>query len=371
MSDYDGAGKRRAEKPRGWVRRHWVAATIATLLSVFLVASGAYALGMMNSLGDIDKVAGDKTIKEENRPDPAPGEALNILVLGADAEADGNNNKSSIKADLGDDGRWKDGRIHRSDTIMVAHVSADRSRVSVISIPRDSYVTIYDEEGEPRGEDKINAAFANYGPSGAISTVEHFTNLRLDHMVIMDWDGFRDMTEAVGGVRVYIPETFYDSSQKVSWEKGWHRLKGKKALQYVRTRYGLTDGDFGRIKRQQNFIRLVLKKMMSKENISNPISLQKTVSSVAKHLTIDENFSVSTITDLAWNLKGINVDEVDFMTVPLGTPSTRNLDSGMNVVNLDLEKGEELWRMVRNDRVKRYLRLNPDAAKLGSETEVN
>ncbi|MFD1825309.1 LCP family protein [Mumia zhuanghuii] len=371
MSDYDGAGKRRAEKPRGWVRRHWVAATIATLLSVFLVASGAYALGMIKSFTGIDKVP-IAAIKEENRPDPAPGEALNILVLGADAEADGNNNSSSIKADLNDDGLWKEGRIHRSDTIMVAHVSADRSRVSVISIPRDSHVTIYDEEGEARGEDKINAAFANYGPNGAISTVEHLTNLRLDHMVIMDWDGFRDMTEAVGGVRVYIPETFYDTSQKVSWEKGWHKLKGKKALQYVRTRYGLGDGDFDRIKRQQNFIRLLLKKMMSTENISNPIKLQKTVGSVAKHLTIDENFSVSTITDLAWNMKSINVDEVDFMTVPLAAQRFGEDANGQSIVNLDLEKGEQLWRMVRNDRVKRYLRLYPDdASKLGSETEIN
>ncbi|WP_262848038.1 LCP family protein [Mumia quercus] len=370
MSDYEGAGKRRAEKPQRWVRRHWVATAILTVLSVFLVGSGAYAFSMMRSLGDIDQVATGR-IKEENRPDPAPGEALNILVLGADAEADGNNNKSSIKEDLGEDGRWKDGRIHRSDTIMVAHVSADRSRVSVISIPRDSYVTIYDEEGEERGQDKINAAFANYGPNGAISTVEHLTNLRLDHMVIMDWDGFRDMTEAVGGVRVYIPETFYDSSQKVSWEKGWHKLKGKKALQYVRTRYGLGDGDFDRIKRQQNFIRLLLKKMMSSENISNPISLQKTVASVAKHLTIDEDFSVSTITDLAWNMKGLNVDEVDFMTVPLAEPRFGKDANGQSIVLLNDEKGEELWRMVRNDRVKRYLRLNPDVSKLGSETEVS
>ncbi|MBW9210449.1 LCP family protein [Mumia sp. zg.B53] len=371
MSDYDGAGKRRGEKPRGWLRRHWIGASVAAVLSVVLVGGATYAYGLMTNLDNIDTVKGQASIKEKNRPDPAPGEALNILVLGADAEADGNKNKSSIKADLGADGRWKDGRIHRSDTIMVAHISADRKKVSVISIPRDSWVTIYDEEGEPRGENKINAAFADYGPSGAIATVENFTDLRLDHMVIMDWDGFQDMTAAVGGVRVYIPETFYDSSQKVEWKKGWHNLKGKRALQYVRTRYGLTDGDFGRIKRQQNFIRLLLKEMMSGTNVSNPISLQKTVESVAANLTIDENFTTSDITGLALALRGVSVDDVDFLTVPLGSPSTRNLDNGMNVVNLDEEKGEELWRMVRNDKVKKYLRLNPDAAKLGSETEVS
>ncbi|MGH1561475.1 LCP family protein [Mumia sp. DW29H23] len=369
MSDYEGAGKRRAEKPRGWMRRHWIGVSIASVLSVVLIGGGAYAWGLMNSLGGIDKVPGQASIKEENRPDPAPGEALNILVLGADAEADGNNNKSSIKADLDSEGRWKEGRVHRSDTIMVAHVSADRKNVSVVSIPRDSYVTIYDEEGEPRGEDKINAAFANYGPAGAISTVEHITNLRMDHMVIMDWDGFKDMTEAVNGVRVYIPESFYDSSQKVQWDKGWHNLKGKRALQYVRTRYGLSNGDFDRIQRQQNFIRLLLKKMMSGANVTNPVALQKTVSSVAQNLTIDEGFTNSDITGLAWALRGVSVDNVDFMTVPTAGYGTS--DNGQSIVLLDETKGKDLWRMVRNDKVKKYLRLNPDAAKLGTETEVS
>ncbi|KAA1425334.1 LytR family transcriptional regulator [Mumia zhuanghuii] len=370
MSDYDGAGKRRAEKPRGWMRRHWVSVSIASVLSIVLIGGGAYAWGLMNSLKDVDKFQ-TAVLKDENRPDPAPGEALNILVLGADAEADGNNNTSSIKSDLNEDGLWKEGRIHRSDTIMVAHISANRKQVSVISIPRDSYVPIYDEQGEVRGEDKINAAFANYGPNGAISTVEHLTDLRMDHMVIMDWDGFKDMTAAVGGVKVFIPETFYDSSQKVTWEEGWHNLKGKRALQYVRTRYGLTDGDFGRIQRQQNFIRLLLKEMMSGSNLSNPLSLQKTVSSVAQNLTVDDKFTTSTITDLAWNIRGVSVDNVDFMTVPMAEPRYGKAPNGQSIVIIDEAKSEDLWRMVRNDKVKKYLRLNPDAEKLGAETEVD
>lgn len=370
MSDYEGAGKRRAEKPRGWMRRHWIGVSIAAVLSLVLIGGGTYALGLMNSLNGIDRLP-DTGIKEENRPDPAPGEALNILVLGADAEADGNNNKSSIKQDLGEDGRWKDGRVHRSDTIMVAHISADRKNVSVISIPRDSYVPIYNEEGEPVGENKINAAFADYGPDGAISTVEHLTGLYMDHLAIMDWDGFKDMTEAVDGVRVYIPETFYDSSQKITWEKGWHNIKGKKALQYVRTRHGLSDGDFGRIKRQQNFIRLVLKELMGTLSGANFVGLQKAVGSVAKNLTLDDAFTNSDLTGLAWHLRGINIDEVNFLTVPLAEPTFGETEDGQSIVLLDETKGPELWRMVRNDKIQRYLRLNPDTTKLGTEKEVN
>ncbi|PJJ57138.1 LCP family protein required for cell wall assembly [Mumia flava] len=368
MSEYEGAGKRRAEKSRGWFRRHWVATLVASVLSVVVLATSAYAIGMMNSLGDIDRIDSTGTIKEETRPDPAPGEALNILVLGADAESDNNNNSSSIAESMAEP-EWPVGS-HRSDTIMIAHISADRKHVSVVSIPRDSYVPIYDETGTEMGYNKINAAFSDYGPAGAISTVENLTDVRLDHMVIMDWDGFKDMTEAVGGVRVYIPSTFYDSSQDITWEEGWQNLEGTKALKYVRTRYGLTDGDFGRIERQQNFIRLVLKKMISPENTRNPITLQRTVNSVAENMTIDEDFTNSDLMGLAFALRGIQVDDVNFLTAPLAEPSISETAEGMSIVNLDEEKGEELYTLLKRDRIQKYLKQNPDA-ELGDTKEID
>ena len=113
---------------------------------------------------------------------------------------------------------------------MVVHISGDRKQVSVVSIPRDTLVTLYDASGVATHKAKINAAFSEYGPAGAIATVEHLTNLRMDHIAIIDWAGFKDLSTAVGGVPVHIPQSFYDPKQKVQWNAGDHVLEGKEAL---------------------------------------------------------------------------------------------------------------------------------------------
>ena len=107
---------------------------------------------------------------------------------------------------------------------MIAHIPADRKSVQLVSIPRDTWVPIKDYPYSG-GYGKINAAFAFGGPETAIDTVEKLTNIPIDHLAIIDWRGFKDLSTALGGVRVYIPETFYDDSQNITWEKGWHTLR--------------------------------------------------------------------------------------------------------------------------------------------------
>src|SRR5699024_6315047 len=107
-----------------------------------------------------------------------------------------NHNSSSIAQDLAKP-TWPSGS-HRSDTIIVMHISADRKHVSLVSVPRDTYVDIYDASGQEKGKAKINAAFSYYGPSGALATVENLTDLRMNHLAIIDWDGFKDLSQAVG-----------------------------------------------------------------------------------------------------------------------------------------------------------------------------
>ena len=125
------------------------------------------------------------------------------------------------------------------------------------------------------GYGKINAAFAYGGPSLARQTVEQLTGIHIDHLAIIDWAGFKDLTTALGGIRVYIPETFYDDSQRITWEKGWHDFEGQEALAYVRTRHGLENGDFDRIERQQNFLRATMGKLLSGGTTRNPIKLRQ------------------------------------------------------------------------------------------------
>ncbi|MFY0407316.1 LCP family protein [Solicola sp. PLA-1-18] len=368
-ASYDGAGKRRAPRRRSWVRRHWIVAILTVVLLVPTAGGAAYALMLNGKIGNVDRISVTQGLTDDERPDPAPGKALNILLLGADADvnSDGNNGgRASITADL-KKAEWPSGK-YRSDTMMVMHVSADRKDVQLVSIPRDSAIDIYDAEGEERGTDKANAAFSYYGPGGAIATVEQLTNLRIDHLAMIDWNGFMELSTALGGVRVYIPETTYDSSQKLTWKKGWTTLKGKRALKYVRTRHGLANGDFDRIARQQNFIRALMKKMLSQDTLTNPSRLNAALGAVTSNLTVDEDFTNGDIRGLAFAMRSLRSDDVTFLTTP--TAGFATLDNGQSVVNVDEIKAKELFDAVFADDVASYLKQYPDEG-LKSDQEVS
>ncbi len=141
------------------------------------------------------------------------------MLLGADHGDVG----QSVAEDL-EDGKWTPFE-HRSDTIMLVHIPADRNTVQLVSIPRDTWTKI---DGYPSDNHhaKINAAFAYGGPSLAVKTVQDLTGITIDHLAIIDWVGFKDLTTALGGVRVFVPRTFYDESQRTTWVQGWQTLEG-------------------------------------------------------------------------------------------------------------------------------------------------
>src|ERR671920_2325505 len=120
--------------------------------------------------------------------------------------------KKPTVAELLEDGKWDPG-AYRSDTMMVVHIPADRKTAYVVSVPRDSYVPIYDDEGNEHDRNKINAAFAEYGPFGTLRTIEELSGVRIDHMAVIDYAGFKDLTAAIDGVDVYVPEAVYDIKQ--------------------------------------------------------------------------------------------------------------------------------------------------------------
>ncbi len=150
---------------------------------VTAAAVGWYAWNLNDKLGDITRVD-DGVLAEGERPEKEPTEALNILLMGAD-----NPTRLVEKptiAELLATGEW-DAGAYRSDTVMVMHVPADRSAAYVVSVPRDSLVTIYDDTGNPHGQNKVNDAFSAYGPFGTWRTIENLSGLRLDHMAIIDY----------------------------------------------------------------------------------------------------------------------------------------------------------------------------------------
>jgi LCP family protein required for cell wall assembly len=362
------AGKRRADADK-FRRRHrktfLTLVTLAVVISVGVGITGAYAYMLNNKLGDVEKVK--PKIKEEDRPDPDKGKALNILLIGSDKgkKIPGESADTSI-ADDAKAAKWPSGK-YRSDTLMVVHITSNRKYAFLMSIPRDTLTTIYNEKGEPQGQNKINAAFSDYGPSGTLSTVEHLTDLRMKHLAIIDWEGFKDLSTAVGGVPVTIPRAFYDPKQKIQWEAGRQNLKGKKALAYVRTRYGLLRGDFDRIARQQNFLRALMGKMLAKGTMRNPVKLINTVGALTKNLTVDEDWTAGDMRGLALSLRGMQTKDVIFLTAPVA--GTETIPVYGSIVRLDEAKSQEMYTAFRKDNLRAYLKKYPDDV-LQPEDEV-
>ena len=329
----------------------------AILLAGALVTAGTvgvYGWNLNSKLDNIQRVK-DDVIQKGERPPKKQTEAVNILLMGAD-----NPNQLEDKPTVGEllsDGTWDPG-AYRSDTVMVLHVPADRKAAYVVSVPRDSYVTIYDGEGNPHGKNKVNEAFSEYGPFGTWRTIENLSGLRMDHMAIIDFEGFRDLTSAVGGVDVYVPEEVYDYKQDVTWKKGWNHLEGNLALKYVRTRHGLSNGDFDRVARQQNFLRSLMSEVLADDTIGNPLKFTDTLEAITRNLTVDESWQTGSIRSLAFSMRGLDSKKVRFLTLPLD--HYENVPAAGSVNIIDERQSKQLWKAVSDDKLAPDLKKYPD-----------
>jgi anionic cell wall polymer biosynthesis LytR-Cps2A-Psr (LCP) family protein len=190
-----------------------------------------------------------------------------------------------------------------------------------------------------------------------LRTIETLSGVRLNHLAVIDYAGFNDLTSAIGGVDVYIPETVEDTQQDVTWEQGWTHLEGERALQYVRTRHGLLEGDFDRIDRQQNFLRAVLRKTLADGTIGNPFKLTDVLSAISTNLAVDGDWSTKDIRSLAISLRGIDASKVRFMTLPLLRYQDIPGVGSSNII--DTQAARLLWKAVLDDKVAPYLKKHP------------
>src|SRR5665811_1538692 len=293
--------RRRDNRPR-WISRHKALVVLIALFGLLFSLVGGWAVYLNQQLGDVPRI--DLGLDDRSRPDRPPGEAgraVNILLAGADA-GEGPSIAQAVAS-----GNWQPGS-YRSDTIMIVHITGDRQKAYVISVPRDTWTII-----DGYGAAKINAAFSYGGPSLYVRTMEQFTGLRMDHLAIIDWNGFKDLTNALGGVEVYVSQTVRDPQNGNTLERGTRTLHGEEALRYVRTRYGLPNGDFDRIKRQQNFLRSIMQKLVSQGTLMNPVKLTKSVGAITGNLVLDKEFTNSEIRGLALSMRGIKPADVTFV----------------------------------------------------------
>lgn len=219
----------------------------------------------------------------------------------------------------------------RSDAVMLAHIPKDRDRAVVVSFPRDLEVTRpacqrwdpntndYTDEIVPEAKRvKLNTAYAVGGPRCVTKLVQQLSGMRMNHFVSIDFNGFKDMVDAVGGVRVKTDGPIIDAEMgTIATETGPLRLDGNKALRYVRARkvQGDPTSDYGRMKRQQQFIGALLRKAMSNDVLTDPGKLTAFVNAFAD-ATVGENVGVDQMLTLAQSMKGLNTGTITFLTVP-------------------------------------------------------
>ena len=326
-------------------------ALVVTTVVVF-GAAGATAVaarmtGNVNGL-DLDGLV-DAAPTPEQTPDPTDahaGQPVNILVMGSD-QRDGAN---------GEIGGDEEGM--RSDTTILLHVSADRSRVEMVSLPRDSLVEIPSctltngktTKAQKRG--MLNSAFAmgwDYGgdlesaAACTVNTVQANTGVPISNVVVVDFAGFQNMVNAIGGVPMCIAEDHYDEYTGLNITAGQHVLDGVTALQYARARHGTGfDGsDTMRAGRQQKLVANVANEVLSKNLLTDAGQLLQFLSAATQSVTT--NLSVGDLTGLAFSLRGVSRDNITFMTVPWAPAS-----SDRNRVEWT-SAADELWANIAAD----------------------
>lgn len=238
----------------------------------------------------------------------------------------------------------------RADSVMLLRIPADHSSASLVSLPRDSWVPVPDH-----GYAKLNAAFALGGPRLLVQTVEKLTALHIDHLAFVDWSGFRALTDAVGGVEIFFPTELYDPDHKVRFPAGNQLLDGKKALAYVRQRYGLPRGDLDRMEHQQKFLKALFAKIQQGDTFSDPAKIKALIGLATKHVTVDEGFTNEELLSLA--LDGSKIGKnVSFVTAPIDGFKTV---AGQSVVMLDRKKVPPFFSALGKDQLASYLAGTP------------
>lgn len=285
----------------------------AAVVTLVVILGSLFAYRDLNSnitALDTDGLLGSerptKIVDETEEHDP-----LNILLLGSDTrEGLGNSSIGGETPGL-------------SDTTILLHLSADRERAYGVSLPRDAMVerpecTTESGETDPGGLTMFNAAYAVGGPACTQRTVEALTGIHIDHFVVVDFAGFTNMVDALGGVEVCVPTEVNDDIGNIHLPAGTYEVTGKQALDYVRVRHGISaNGDIGRMKRQQAFLASMANKAISAGTLANPVKLYNFLDAATESLTTDEDLaSLKDLAGLANQLRGIGLENIQFLTVP-------------------------------------------------------
>jgi polyisoprenyl-teichoic acid--peptidoglycan teichoic acid transferase len=317
-----------------------VLGTVTTAILVSVNRPAAPAAAPSSSPVDNSITATAGPLLKADRPTPPlalpglPAGPVNVLVIGSDIRG---NAKEAIKSGARAD--------HRADTLMLMHIPADRKKVYGISIMRDLWVDI-----PGYGGSKINASLEIGGTALVAKTVGNLLNTRIHHTVMVDFNTFRSIVDGLGGIEVNVSAPFTSThDSRHSFRQGVNRLNGQQALEFVRERYAFSDGDYQRVRNQQEFIRAVMAKLRNSGVLKDAGKTLAFITKVAPKLILDNGLDVMKLAGLAYTMRDVDPRSASFMTLP--TAGTGVSGDGQSIVLPDYNGIAQVTDALAKDRM--------------------
>ncbi|MFI1397290.1 LCP family protein [Streptomyces sp. NPDC020681] len=354
-------GGRRADRRHNGTRRRgkrgkrrilrWVASILSLLILATAGAGYLYYEHLNSKLKKDDLTLGDKMA--DHKANAAGQTPLNILLIGSDAR------DSKENQDLGG-AKSTFGGTPLADVQMLVHVSADRSNISVISMPRDTVLKIPECKDPDTGDTfpatgwkLTNESLGRGGPGCTVATWYELTGITIDHFMMIDFAGVVSMADAIGGVPVCVEQNIHSRNRQgqgsgLKMKAGTHPVKGEQALQWLRTRYGFDDGtDLARTRAQHMYMNSMVRELRKNTKLTDPNKLRKLAEAAIGALTVDKGIdSVKQLFDLGEELKSVPTGRITMTTMPNFYTQRQGFAGKVEPKPGD---AEQLFRMVRED----------------------
>lgn len=274
---------------------------------------------------------GDGILDDGYSYDVVKGPGKNILLLGSDT-------RSGSEAALVSGSR--------ADTIMLMHIPADGKGVYIISIMRDTWVNI-----PGYGAAKINAALNYGGISLQVATVENLVGVKIDHVAEIEFEGFKSLVNAIGGVDVQVPFAF--TSNVWTFTPGVMHMNGSAALTFVRERYSFADGDYQRVRNQRAFLRGLYNTMKAKGALSSVGSFQSAVESLAGYMRVDSGLNAAQIAQIAAPVLTSGDTTMRMTTLPNAGPGWSY--DGQSIILVNQAANAQLSYALQHDTMDQFM----------------